>query len=360
MLKKILCLMGVLTVFLASQARAEMGLYGQALLALDYVSSDNYPGPDNDKPLAVNGNRSWLGFRGEEGLREDLALLWRAGVYLDLDDGGWGAGREAYLGLRHRLGTLRLGKQSTPYRLAGERLDVFADTRGDYHGVIGSIDGEAVFGNRLKRLLFYQTPVIKRFQMSLAASPAYQASGDADHYALSGALTFDNGPLYVALAYEQLQDYVSTLGRYASASAGNARATKLALGWDFGQGSKLGLILEEAKNGARLNGDELLRRAYYLNFSQVLGNVTLRAALALLDEMDAVKDSGARHAALGLSYAFSPRVDLFAQAAWLGNDDGAAYGLLADRDDPAPLLPAQGEDVSAVSLGLVYRFDRGL
>ncbi|MFQ5488416.1 MAG: porin [Gammaproteobacteria bacterium] len=353
-------MIGLCTILSPAPVWAEMGLYGQALVSLDYVDSQDYPGPDNDKPLALNGNRSWLGFQGKEGLREDLALLWRAEVYLDLDDGGWGEGREAYLGLRHRFGTLRVGKQSTPYRLAGERLDVFADTRGDYHGVIGNIDGEAVFGNRMKSLLFYQTPQIKRFQLALGFSPAYESQGDADHYGLSAALTFDNGPLYVALAYEQLQDYVSSLPQYAAAASGNARAAKLALGWDFGQGSKLGLILEDAKNGARLNGDEVLRRAYYLNFSQLLGNVTLRAAVGLLDQLDAVKDSGAKHLALGLSYAFSPRADVFAQAAWTSNDNGGAYGLVADSDDPSPLLPAQGEDMTAVSLGLRYRFDWAL
>ena len=347
-----------LALTLPGVAGAEMALYGQALVALEAVDTRNYPGPDPDVPLAVNGNRSWLGFRGEEALREDLGLVWRGEVYLDLDGGGWGEGRELWLALRHRLGTVSLGRQSSPYRWAGETLDVFADTRGDYHAVVGSIDGEAVFGNRWQRQVRYQTPVLKRFQLSLGATPDYGAADGEDHWGYSAALVFDSGPLYLGVAYAQLKDFVSKLAPYTGTPDGSAVARKLALGWDFGQGTKLGFVFEDAVNGARRNGKEVGRRAYYLGFSRVMGNTTLRLAGAYLDDLAGVDDSAATFAAVGFSYAFSPRVDLFAQAAWVGNGQGSAYGLMADSDDPAPLRPASGEDMGVLSLGLRYSFDR--
>ncbi len=356
MSRKTLCLLALLAMAPAAMA-VEMGIYGQALLGLDYLDSSDYPGPDSDKPLAVNGNRSWLGFRGEEGLRQDLSLIWRGEVYMDLDQGGWGDGREAYVGLRHRFGTLTGGKQSTPYRLAGERLDVFADTRADYHGVLGNVDGDPIFGDRMQRLVSYRTPRIRDFQFALAVSPAYERGGDKDHYAYSAALDFASGPLYAALAYEQLKDYVSVIPRHAASASGNARAYKLALGWDFGQGTRLGLVAEKAKSGVRVGGDDLERPVYYMSLSQVLGNATLRAAGAWVGRMDGVSNSSAIHLALGLGYALSPRAEIFAQAAWTGNDDGAAYGMVADDDDPDPLLPALGKDIIVATLGLRYRFD---
>ena len=351
----------------AFPAWAEMALYGVARVSVDYLGN-NDPDTDNqDYTAAVTGGRSWIGFRGEESIRETLAVIWRAEKYLSLDNGAWGNGRELYLGLSGKAGTVLAGKYATPYRLSSDGLDVFQDTRADFHGVIGNIDGEPVFGNRMKNMLFYKTPQFKRFQLSLSASPSSSdndslpvSKDDADRYAFSGALVFDNGPLWVGVAYSLFMDYVSTLPDYAPAASGNASATKVSLGWDFGQGTSLGLMVEDAKNGARIDSKAVARLAYYVNLAHISGNTTWRAAVGVLDDLDYRKDSGANHYAVGFSHAFSPRFDLYGVFTLTQNGDNARYGLVADSDDSDPVGAVMGEDVMAVSFGLHYRFDRPL
>ncbi len=351
----------------AFPAWAEMALYGQARVSVDYLTNDDPDANTRDYTAAIGGSRSWIGLRGGERVRETLGVIWRAEKYLSLDNGAWGGGRDLYLGLTGKAGTLLAGKYATPYRLSSDGLDVFQDTRADFHGVIGNIDGEPVFGNRMKNILFYETPEFKRFQLSLAASPSYQDRDslplnrkDGGKYAFSGAVVFDNGPLWAGVSYSLLMDYVSSLPGYKAAASGNASATKLSLGWDFGQGTSLGLILEDAKNGARIDGKAVARRAYYFNLAHISGNTTWRAAVGALDDLEYRRNSGAKHYAAGFSHALSPRFDLFGVLTLTQNGENAAYGLVADSDDSDPVGAAMGRDVMAASLGLVFRFDRPL
>ena len=221
---------------------------------------------------------------------------------------------------------------------------------------MGNLNGEPVFGNRLPRLVSYETPRLKGIQLLLAATPAY----GPDRRASSAALILDRGPLYLALAYERFQRYESGLAVFAAADHRDAAARKLVLGWDFGQGTRLDLFLEEATNGARLGGQTVGRRAYHLALDQVLGNVTWRLAGAYLEALDGLSDSGAVFGALGFDHALSPRLVWYARYVEVRNEKGAAYGLVADADDPAPLLPAAGEDLRLLSLGLRFRFERGI
>ncbi len=348
-------------------AQAEMAVYGEARVAVDYLKNNDPDGANEDKTVSVSGSRTWLGFRGEESVRETMSVIWRAEKYLSLDDGGWGNGRNAYLGLNGKMGTILAGKYATPYRLTSDQMDVFQDTRADFHAVVGSIDGESVFGNRMKNMLFYKTPQIKQFEFSLALSPGYTGDDslpldkdDSKKYAFSTALAFDNGPLLLGFSYSFLKDFVSAQPTYTAAASGNATARKINLGWDFGGGTTVGLILEDAKNGARIGSEAVARKAYYLNFAHIAGNTTWKAAYGRLEDLDALKDSSANHYALGFSYALSPKADLFGLFTLMQNGDNASYGLNADSDDSDPVGASIGEDVMALSFGLVYRFDRAI
>lgn len=122
----------------------------------------------------------------------------------------------------------------------------------------------------------------------------------------------------------------------------------------------MGLILEDAKNGARIGSEAVARKAYYLNFAHIAGNTTWKAAYGRLEDLDALKDSSANHYALGFSYALSPKADLLGLFTLTQNGDNASYGLNADSDDSDPVGASIGEDVMALSFGLVYRFDRAI
>lgn len=351
---------------------AAMDLYGTAHLSLDVINNSD-PDPANKKTaLSVTSNHSHIGLRGREVLGERVAVRWQYETTIDLDDGGWGEGRDSYVALEWRIGTLLAGRHRAPYRAMTDRLDVFHESRGDISAVLGSIDGEPVFHRRARNLVQFSTPdsYRVRFHLGYIANqeddnlPMTDDQADRDGY--SAALTFDSGPLFAGFAYERL-------GRTEDATQADAKARKFALGWDFGQGTTTALVYEEAGNGDRSAGGEQKREAWYANVAHVAGNFTWKLALGMLDDVDAGPDSGAWMTAAGFSYALSPRTELYLLATGIINDDEAQYGLQPYHDDIARwsggpnvgntgAVPAAapGENVIALSGGLIYRFDIGL
>lgn len=354
----------------AAPAFAAMDLYGAAHLSLDVVDNRD-PAPANKKSaLSVTSNHSHIGLRGREAVSDRLAVRWQYETTVDLDDGGWGEGRDSYVALESRLGTLLAGRHVTPYRAMTDRLDIFHETRGDISAALGSIDGDPVFHRRARNLIHYATPEGKRVRFDLG----YIANQDNDNLPLaddeadlsgySASLRFEHGRLFAGFAYE-------ALGRTSSATQDDAKARKFALGWDFGQGTTVAAAWEEASSGAYTGGREARREALYLNLAHVAGNFTWKFAYAMLDDRNDAPDSGAHFVATGFSYAVSPRTGLYVLAAGVINDDSASYGLQPYHDDIVRATPdardngaipaaAAGRNVSTLSAGLIHRFDIGL
>jgi predicted porin len=353
----------------AAPAFAAMDLYGAAHLSLDVVDNRD-PDPANKKTaLSVTSNHSHVGLRGREYLSDRLALRWQFETTVDLDDGGWGEGRDSYVALESRLGTLLAGRHVTPYRAMTDRLDIFHESRADASAVLGSVDGNPVFHRRARNILHYATPDIRRIRLDLGYIANQDddnlpiSADDADLDGYSASLRFEHGPLYAGFAYERL-------GRTGGAEQNDAKARKFALGWDFGQGTQAALVWEEAGNGDTTGGSERRREAWYVNLAHVTGNFTLKFAYGMLDDLNAVPDSGAHLVAAGFSYALSPRTALYVLAAGIINDDNASYGLQPYHDDVfrAPgdsgtgAIPAAaaGRNVTALSGGVMHSFDIGL
>lgn len=342
-------------------ARAEIDLYGTAHVSVDYIGNGDHDPANRKTAIEVTSNQSNIGLRGREGLRDRLALIWQAEQAVDLDDGEWGDGRDSYVGLETSVGSILAGRYATPYRRMSEKLDVFADTRADYNATVGAVDGVSLFNQRARNILLYTTPEDKRLRFS-AAYIANQERDDLpltdDEAALDGfslALVLDSGPLYLGLAYERL-------GQPNNAGQDDADAQKAALGWDFGQGTQVAFIWEEASDGDKTAGSEQQRSGWYLNLSHISGNVTYKVAYGMVDELKALSDSGAQMVALGFSYALSRRTDIYLLGAGVINEDNGLYGLQPDQDDPDSAISpqARGNNVYAVSGGLIHRFDVGL
>lgn len=371
-MRKFLFFPAVAALLVTGPAPAAMDLYGAAHLSLDVVNNSD-PDPANEKTaLAVTSNHSHIGLRGREVVSDAIAVRWQYETTVDLDDGVWGEGRDSFVALESRIGTLLAGRNVTPYRALTDRLDIFFESRADYSAVIGSIDGEPVFHRRARNIVYYSTPDIKgiRFDLAYIANqendnlPLSDDEADLNGYGMS--LRFEHGRFYAGFAYE-------LLGRTSAPGQDDAKASKAAIGWDFGQGTQTALIWEDAGNGVSAGGNEQRREAWYLNLAHVAGNFTWKLAYGFLDDLETGPDSGAQMVAAGFSYALSPRIDLYALATGMLNDENAQYGLQPYHDDfySAPgsadertsgAIPAAGpgENVVALSAGVIYRFDIGI
>ncbi len=368
-MRKFLFFPAAAALLVAGPVPAAMDLYGAAHLSLDVVNNSD-PDPANEKTaLSITSNHSHIGLRGREVVSDALALRWQYETIVDLDDGGWGEGRDSFVALESRLGMLLAGRHVTPYRALTDRLDIFFETRADYSAVIGSIDGDPVFHHRARNIVYYTSPEFKgiRFDLAYIASqendnlPISDEETDLNGYSTS--LRFEHGRFYAGLAYE-------LLGRASAPGQDDAKATKAALGWDFGQGTQAALIWEDAGNGVTAGGREQRREAWYVNLAHVAGNFTWKIAYGMLDELESAPDSGAQLVTAGFSYALSPRTELYVLAAGMINDDNAQYGLQPYHDDVVQIpgepgtgsIPAAapGRNVSTLSGGVIHRFDIGL
>lgn len=346
-------------------------LYGTAHVSLDGINNgdgDILVGDETveakKNALVISSNKSYIGLRGREGLRERLSLIWQYEQGVDLDDGEWSEGRDSYIGLDGRMGTLLAGRHVTPYRRMTDHLDIFRNTRADHSAILGAVDGESLFNERTRNTLYYATPENRRLRFALA----YVSARDhdtlprdrrtSDRNGLSTSLVFDSGPLYLGIGWE-------LLGQDETEFADDAEAVKLALAWDFGQGTRASLIWEDADDGSRIGGSKGSREAWYAALSHVSGNFTWKLAYGVLDELAHTADSGAQSIALGFGWAMSPRTELYLLGATMLNDDNAAYGLQPDHDDRGPDdarsvrgVPAAsaGENVLLLSVGLIHRF----
>lgn len=356
---------------LVAAPSAALELYGTAHVSLDGVRNgrgDIEVGgqsvPARKNALVISSNKSFIGLRGREGLRDRLSLIWQYEQGVDLDDGEWSEGRDSFVGLEGRAGSVRLGRHVTPYRKMTDRLDIFRNTRADHSATVGAVGGESLFNERARNTLYYATPDNRRLRFAAAyiaardhdALPRDQQT--ADRNGLSMALVFDSGPLYLGIGMERL-------GQDRAAFARDARATKAAFGWDFGQGTYASLIWEDADDGGREAGRKGKREAWQAALSHVRGNVTWKLAYGVLGSLGHTPRSGAHSLALGLSWALSPRTDLYLLTASVINGRQASYGLQPDHDDragddrglPRGIPPAApGENVVAASFGFIHRF----
>lgn len=345
-------------------------LYGNAHVSLDAISNGDGEievGGETveakKNALLISSNKSYIGLRGREVLRERLALIWQYEQGVDLDDGEWSEGRDSYVGLDGRAGTLLAGRHVTPYRRMTDHLDIFRNTRADHSAVLGAVDGVSLFNERARNTVYYATPENRRLRFALA----YISSRDhdtlprsrstADRNGFSTSLVFDSGPLYLGIGWERL-------GQDEAVYEDDAEATKIALAWDFGQGTKASLIWEDADDGSRVGGRKGSREAWYAALSHVSGNFTWKLAYGMLDDLAHTPDSGAQMIAAGFSWAMSPRTEFYLLGATVLNDDNASYGLQPDHDDrgpdgvATPGIPAaaEGENVVTLSAGFIHRF----
>ena len=370
------CLFATALVLPVSASQA-IELYGNAHVSLDAINNGDgqieVGGETVDakkNALLISSNKSYIGLRGREGLRERLALVWQYEQGVDLDDGEWSEGRDSYVGLDGRIGTLLAGRHVTPYRRMTDHLDIFRNTRADHSAVLGAVNGESLFNERARNTLYYATPENRRLRFALA----YISSRDhdslprdrrtADRNGFSTSLVFDSGPLYLGIGWERLGQDPRPFGVDLVGFEDDAEAVKIALAWDFGQGTRASLIWEDADDGSRIGGRKGSREAWLAALSHVSGNFTWKLAYGQLDELAHTADSGAQSIAAGFSWAMSPRTEFYLLGATMLNDDNAAYGLQPDHDDrgdrdlATPGIPAAGagENVLVLSAGFVHRF----
>lgn len=341
---------GTLALPVSISTASALEIYGKAHGSIDFSGNDDEAPGNDDSTLAFSNNASRIGFKGEEQVSDELTVTYQAETVIDLDSGGWGGGRNTYIGLKGGFGEVRAGLHDSPYKMA--TYDMFGDTRADYNAIIGSINGSIDFDERTPNTVLYLSPDINGFQFQGAYILGNSAADDdlpdaeePDNTGFSLAGTYSQGPLSLSLALE-------TFGIEAPAGGeptDDAQAVKFGAGWDFGQGTRLNFIYESAESGET---DES-RDAFYLGAMHKMSDkTTLKLALGQADDLDSADETGASYLALGLSHKLSKDTELYALYASVSNDDAAQYRL----DGVGFPAAATGPTLSSLSFGIVKNF----
>lgn len=337
--------------FLAvSQASwAEMDISGIVHLSVDVTNDGSKSSPTNDPSLIqVVSHKSRLTLGGKEELGPNLNLVWQYSSEFSADTGSFNGNtdnndnsidtQDSYVGLAGSIGSLTGGKMETPLRQSTEHLDIFMDTAADYNSVFGiNPNSPNNHDLRASNVLAYQTPVEKK----LSGALAYIADEDQDGVNEPGwslNAVYKNRALFMAFAHQIL--------KRQGVGGEDDKATRFGAGWDFGQGTRVGIIWEGLDAGGLNNN----RDAYQFNISHLTGNNTFKFAYTIAGDVGGVKNSGATNISLGLFHALSHTTEWYGLYTMTNNDPLVGYGLETVPNG------AVGENVTAFSFGLKHEF----
>lgn len=397
-----------------AQAQSSVTIYGTLNASFENVKATGAANGGVDMPQRnrVTSNSSALGFKGVEDLGGGLKGIFQIESSIALDAGGGGLGsRNSNLGLSGGFGTVFLGIWDTPYKASSYHVDPFYVTgiasssnvfgtagfgvqTGTFTtpiadaGAAATAAGNASFDRRQGNALQYESPSFAGFQAKVQYSANEAKSNSTAAPQLnpsiwSAALAYANGPINVAYAYEQHNDYFGLRAPGTTANAAilsGAAVTPSAAGaanpgskdtghklsgsYSFGD-TKVGLAFErleyksDATTANEVNGYK--RDAWYLSLVQKIGSGAIRASIArandgkctLVGSSCAAPDLGAKIFGLGYSYDLSKRTAVYGLYTQVKNDTAGTYNF---GGAGALSGGAVGSDPQGIAFGLRHTF----
>lgn len=324
-------------------------LYG----VVDVYAATIKAGKNRVNELNDGGNlASRIGFRGVEDLGGGMKAEFTLESSFFGDTGAAVAAafwdRQVFVGLSGSAGRLRLGRQYSPHFIALATADPYgANAVFSPLGMIFARDGQpnlTPFPVRMNNMIGYMSPNMGGFTAEVAYAPGESAtastrSGDG----LSMALSYRQGPLFVALSASQMRG-----GSAAAPVADPSTNNFVSIGgsYKFGSLTAYGNWVETSTNAAATNDVRHINLGLKYELSTA---TTLTAGYTMRDLANSSRDANVL--VLGVDYALSVRTALYARALNLNNkgnaSNGAARGLVAANS---------GDDIRGLAVGLRHSF----
>ena len=325
----------------ASSVNAASSLDAVEVYGVGAVSIDMLDDGADYQELNLSSNSSRLGFRVRHAL-ENLTVFAQIEQGIDIStQGNVLADRDSFVGLEGTFGTVQAGKFNTPFKKARGPANLFGDRVGDLRALARV--GDARFDERTPNTLQYTSPPLGDVEVKVAWSvhEGDAAVGDADQTAASLSVSYSNKRLRATAAWEQHQE---------DRTNGERRGLRGALSYQVNDAFTAVAFLQQVDHdddtqdaitggvGATLKaGQKGLWRTHYMMRQGDPDNTD--AALV----------------ALGYDHQLESHVVLYIIGAVTLNDDNTDHvpwkaGRTTDVDGVA------GEDASALSLGMTYKF----
>jgi predicted porin len=343
-------------------------------------------GSNNTSLTTMDAPNSRLGFRGSEDLGGGLSAIFQLEIGFALDTGAQPAGsalfsRNTFVGLAGHFGTVRLGNMDTVYKELGDHMSFLGVTSGNYMSIANVLskpgfgtNSAASFHLRRANSFVYESPSMSGIKGLFDWSPN-EVAGNASSGVISTGVKYENGPVYLALAYETHKDMFgaslnlptaianTTTGVANPGASSKDTAVRATAQYHFPDNYTAEINVAQLKynesGGAVGKFEDYKHNTWSISAEKIIGAITMVASYAqsgagacsLVGGVTCTTSGlNARMYNLGASYSLSKRTSLFAVYSYMGNDSSAVQsnwlnGKLAD-----------GQDVSTMGVGISHSF----
>ena len=329
-MKKVLFTLMALGASCTALAQSSVTVYGVADAGL--VVDKDAAGDRLTRVASGVASGSRIGFKGKEDLGNGLSALFvlEGGFNIDTGTSGQGGllfGRQAYVGLSGKGGTVTLGRQYSPYYLAlRDVADPFVI------GLAGTASNIMATNIRVDNMAQYSTPTWNKLSADVAYGFGEVADDNAKNRSMGAAVHYIDGPLNLTLTHHRKENALATA---------QTRNSLLAMRYDFGVAqANLGYADNRALDDSKSN--DLL-----LGVSVPFGATKLVASyIRHNDKSNLNRD--AQQWAIGAFYALSKRSDLYTGYGHISNKNGATFVVGNATDN--------GTGNSGFNLGMRHTF----
>lgn len=337
MQKKIIALAVAALASSAAFAQSNVTVYGVADLGQAWVQASG-TNSAHQSVSRLDSNSSYIGFKGVEDLGNGLKAVFQFETGVNADQSvanEFGAGRDTYVGLAGGFGTVAMGTLTPPSRAYGAKVDLLPGAAG--FGTTASVTG-TILGtktgadDRAQNAVAYISPSFAGFTAIAAfvnGEVRNNAGVNSHQYQVAGQ--YDNGPLFVGLAYHRTIDLAATgtftagAANVANVNTDNATVSRLAAVYTFPSNTKLTALFDRTVLDVANDGASARRNAYSLGVAQGFGKNTVGFQYGHANKTKVGDDSVASSAAsiytLVYSYDLSKRTMIQARYSRLANQD---------------------------------------
>ena len=332
----------------------ELSVYGVGHLSADSIDTGS------DSSGYIHSNSSRLGFKGSHDVAGAKILFqYESGVDLTgngTGDGNGGCGtsgsacegqvftraRDSFVGVKGGFGTVLFGRLGALNQWLYD-YNLFGDQVGD----LGNIWGGDGLPGRADHAAWYRTPSFGGATLALTYVPD---QGTNDGSSFIGKAEYGTGGIKLGGAY-------ANFGNGTGSS--DTKVTALTASYDAGAFSVGGGWQRETGIGGVSNAD---RDKYTLGAAVKVGSSgTVKAQYAKAGDLDNTSNTSADQWAVGYDHAWDKNTTLYVAYASTDNDAGASYtSYNYGHGDNGVSGLASGSGPSAISVGVVYKFDVGL
>lgn len=335
-MKKGLIALAVMSAFAGSaMAQSSVQIYGTVDAGIENVKSGGVSTTTLGSGLQ---SASSIGFKGTEDLGGGLKanFLLEQGFSVDTGDAADATksfNRQAYVGVGSNMGEVRLGLQHSPMRAAVMSIDPFGK------GLAGNaikVLGAGTYSERTNNAVSYTSPTFNGLTGTVQYGLGETAGSTTNNSTLNLGASYVNGPVNVQFAYADRKFNTGVDEQQKDWLLGGT--------YDFGI-AKAHVGFGETKYEDKVASTTDKTRSYLVGASVPMGKHTLLASY-VVNDVRTLDNAKTGQWALGYTYDFSKRTNLYASYGHVSNDDNV--GLVG--------AAALGESVSKMNVGVRHTF----